>query len=99
MDLLDDLPIDNNYDQPTSPSIDRYFRNRQEGKGGKARWRDKGRWKLLGLTIFAFLLLINPWVQSILSKTPYLGEEKMKIMALTTVLFLILMLVVIFYLC
>ena len=51
--------------------------------------KSKLNWKVLGYSSILFLLLANPWIDKLLCKIPYCGENAIMVLSLKLFLFLL----------
>jgi len=51
-------------------------------------------WKMVGLAVTLFVILANPWIDNVLCKIPYCGENSMMLFAIKTCMFLLLLVVI-----
>lgn len=90
MDSLEDLPEGEETQTSSEKEImERFFDNsgNSEDKDDKKNTLlGRINWKLLGATIGAFMLVANPWIDSIIEKLPYTNTTISKF-GLKTVLF------------
>lgn len=97
MDSLDTLPLEEN-EKDLAPQQQQLMDKYLGAPAGESGSKDGEKWKYIGYAVIAFLLLSNPWVQDLLNKAPYLGGNNLKVLALTTVIFAVLMMIINFFL-
>lgn len=95
MDRLADLPSNESaqLSSQESETMQKYFGGAPEDKpkDKKASWTDT--MKLALYTSFLFILLANPWVDSLMCVIPYCSENPIISLAVKTMLFMILFVV------
>ena len=101
MDDLENLPLSDEEEEEESPVqqkvMKKYFGNKSKASGDGG-WKDTSKWKIIGASVAAFLLLSNPWVLGMLQKIPYLGGNNMTELLASSVMFLVLMISIVFFL-
>jgi hypothetical protein len=75
---------------PTKPPevIDNSYKNSFYNKTGKINW------KLIGLTSLLFVVLANPWIDSLFCKLPYCGDSSMYLLMLKVFIFIIIIITI-----
>ena len=57
----------------------------------------KLNWKLIGMASILFVVLANPWIDSLFCKMPYCGENAAALFGIKTLLFVIIMTMIILF--
>lgn len=101
MDSLQELPIDDKSQlgDREKDVMDKYLgSNNSATKNTYSKWSDTSKWKIIGCMAVAFLILANPWAQSLFNKLPYFGENKLKGTIVSLVIFIILAIIIVMFL-
>jgi len=94
MEKLSDLPLkeDAELTPQESDVMQKYFNTPGTAtKTSKSGWMDTI--KLSFYAAFLFVVLANPWIDSILCMVPYCGENALILLAFKTIIFMILFVV------
>jgi len=95
MDSLENLPISDEESSSNQDEImDKYFGSLNEQKGNKML---SSKWALVGYATLFFIILANPWSQSLINKLPYFGGNDMTLMIFSAVLFVLFMIIVVLF--
>lgn len=100
MDPLNTLPTDDSMLDPKQKALmEKYLGSTSASTGtdgdDNSSWTDGNKWKLVGYTTIIFFLLINPWIQQLLTKVPYFGGSDMTVLLLSVIMFAVLTTIVV----
>lgn len=102
MDSLSNLPTDDSELDPKQKALmNKYLGSTNTNSGStsdgddNSSWTDGNKWKLVGYTTIIFFLLINPWIQQLLTKVPYFGGSDMTVLLLSVIMFAVLTTIVV----
>ena len=97
MDSIDSLPIDDNsqLNDAQKMAMHKYVGAPAEPK---SKWSDGNKWKLIGYLTVLFILIANPWSQSLLNKVPYFGGNEMTMTLLSGIVFAVGAIIVVMFL-
>lgn len=88
MDKLDDVPLsDTEISDKEREILDKYFP--QSKDSGKWRTDISGGWKWIAYYVIVFVILANPWIDSFISKLPYCPDNKLIILLIKALLFVV----------
>lgn len=91
MDSLKDLPVDNK--STLSPEhktiLDKYVGAAPNDNGSSFSVSSTSKWKTTLYIALVFLSLVNPITQGLLSKIPHVGDNYVSILGLTTLIFVL----------
>ena len=108
MDSLDELPFDEETDVAAAPqrraAINKFTggpkksrTKAQNSKGNDDSDGSDNKWKIIGYITVVFLVLANPWIQTLLTRIPYVGGSQITEFLFTTVIFIIAVIVITMY--
>jgi hypothetical protein len=96
MDTLDSLPINEKESlNPQHKSIlEKYIggpatKSESAPQNAESNFSSSERWKVIGYASLIFVLIANPFIQSLLDKAPYFGGNNLKVLLLSVLLFII----------
>jgi hypothetical protein len=97
MERLADLPPKDDAEMTPQESevMQKYFNAPQSEGGsskGKAGWMDTIKLALYGAVLF--LVLANPWIDSVMCMVPYCGDSALMLLAIKAVMFVVLFVIV-----
>lgn len=88
MDKLSDVPLsDTEISEKEKEILDKYF------SGNTVEEKSNSLMNIIYIAI-AFIILSNPWIDSILSKIPYCPDNKLILLLIKTVIFLIVLFII-----
>lgn len=113
MDSLDELPFDEEESDVAGAPQRREAINKFTGgpkkrtrfqRGNKSQdssdspsGESDNKWKIIGYITVVFLVLANPWIQTLLTRIPYVGGSQITEFLFTTVIFIIAVIVITMY--
>jgi hypothetical protein len=96
MDSLKDLPVD---DKSQLSSDQKTVMEKYVGAPASVDnvEEQSSKWKLIAYISALFIALVNPLTQGIFNRFPYFGNNEVSVLVLTTIIFVIITTLVMFY--